>query len=79
MNLTPYLGFVFTAQLMHMHQPEYEITHHTFARIKALPVFFWFPLQRLCKIFLCTLPIVINHKFPEKNLIPQRGKRELLP
>jgi hypothetical protein len=52
MKLTPYLGFVFTAQLIHMHQSEYEITHHTLARIKALSVlFFWFTLQRLCKIF----------------------------
>jgi hypothetical protein len=52
MNFTSYLGFVFTAQLMHMYQPEYEITHHPFARLQALPVFLlWFILQRLCKIF----------------------------
>jgi hypothetical protein len=43
MNLPPYLGFVFTAQLLHMHQLGYEITHHTLARIKALPVYFLVP------------------------------------
>jgi hypothetical protein len=40
MNFTPYLGFVFTAQLMHMPQLECEITLHTLARIKALPIFY---------------------------------------
>jgi hypothetical protein len=39
MNFTPYLGFVFTAQLMHMPQLECEITLPTLARIKAFPVF----------------------------------------
>jgi hypothetical protein len=41
MHLPLYLGFVFTAQLLHMQQPGYEITHHTLARIKALPVLFF--------------------------------------
>jgi hypothetical protein len=55
MNLILYLGFVFTAQLMHMHQPEYEITHHTLAIIKALPVFFCSPFRDYARfIFLYT-------------------------
>jgi hypothetical protein len=73
MNFTPYLEFVFTAQLMHMLQLECEIILYTLARIKALPVFC--SSFRDCKIFFCTLPVIVNHRVSREELNYHREER----